>query len=138
MNYRLLLRIAFGCVLFHFIGHTIGMLTWEETEDPTKDKIISAMNGQQFEFMGAMKSIGENYRGMNLLFDITLLMLGVIILMLSQFKEEPGKVRSLLLVIAISFFGFSVTEFLYFFPLAAVTSLLAGFFTAFAAIKFKV
>jgi hypothetical protein len=137
MKAKLLLRIAVGCLVFHLIGHTIGMLTWKQTDDPVKSKVISEMDSHKFEFMGAMKSLGENYAGMNILFEITLAMLSVVLWNISGMTQDLKHSGKILLPIGLSLLAFSVTEFTTFFALAGATSLLAGVFTTWASIRLK-
>lgn len=126
MTSKLFLRIAFGLILFHLVGHTMGHLTWKETEDPVLSDIIQKMDSHAFEFMGTPQTLGGHHEGYSLMLGIVLIMLAVITWMFSTRVGQVHQLRGVFVPIAIFFTVFGIVEAIYFFPLPGVTSLLAG------------
>lgn len=127
MQSKLLLRIAAGCLLFFATGHSIGHFTRHEVTDPQAKEIIQLMTEYQFDMFGTMRSYDENYTGMSLNLLITLAALITLIWILSnEVDHHRNLAKHLLIPIAACVAGFSVTSFLYFFPLPAITCLAAS------------
>jgi hypothetical protein len=138
MNSKVLLRIAFGIILFHLLGHTIGHFTWKETEDPALAEIIQKMDTHVFEFMGTKQTIGGNHEGYSVMLGLTLVMLAIITWMFSGRINSIPQLAPVIVVIGVFFILFGIIEAIYFFPLPGITSVLAGaFYTAAAAIRQK-
>jgi hypothetical protein len=126
MKSKILLRIAFGVIIFHLLGHTVGHFTWKETDDAVMAEIIRSMDEHQFEFMGKMQSIGGNHEGYSFLFGITMIMFAALTWMISGKIETTHELNPVLVVMGIALALFGITELVYFFPLAGGSSLLAG------------
>jgi hypothetical protein len=138
MKAKLLLRIASGAMLFHLLGHSVGNATWTQTTDPVKQEVINAMTNHDFPFMGAMRSMGDYYSGYGYCVSIALLFFAVVLWLFSgAVKENIALVYKLLVATTFFLFAWSIDEFIFFFPFAACTTLLAALLTTIAAIQLK-
>jgi hypothetical protein len=129
MKPRLFLRIAALCILIHLIGHFFGHFSWKETPDPVKQEVIRQMTGPKFEFMGAMRSMGDYFEGYGLILFIVYGMSIALILSAMRYSDSNHDIaRKVLTPIGIGFVAMGAIEFVYFFPFAASLSLGAGLF----------
>ena len=128
MKPKLLLRIAFGLLLFHLLGHTMGHFTWKDPHDPVLTDIINRMDTHKFEFMGTQQTIGEHHEGYSLMLGLTLIMGSIVTWIFSRKIESLPQLRDVILVVGIFLIVFGAVEAVYFFPLPGITSILAGLF----------
>jgi hypothetical protein len=127
MKSKILLRIASGCLLFFAFGHTVGHFTRHSVNDPKAKEVLREMSENKFDMFGQLRSYDENYTGMSLNLILTLLVFAVVLYILSgQAEKQPILVKNLLTPLTICIVGFSITSFLYFFPLPAITCLVAS------------
>ncbi|MCF0070918.1 hypothetical protein LZD49_10580 [Dyadobacter sp. CY261] len=127
MKPRLLMRIAALFVLIHLIGHSFGHFSWKETTNPAKQEVIKQMTGPRFEFMGAMRSMGDYYEGYSLILFVVYAMSIALILSAAGYADSNHDIaRKVLTPIGIGYVAFGIIEFLHFFPFAASMSLGAG------------
>ena len=126
MTPKLFLRIAFGLILFHLLGHTVGHFTWKDTEDPVLRELIQKMQSHSFDFMGTPQTLAGHHEGYSLMLGLTLIMLAVITWMFSTRISDTPQFKAVVLAIGIFFVVFGIVETIYFFPLPGVTSILAG------------
>lgn len=126
MTSKLFLRIAFGLILFHLLGHTVGHFTWRDTEDQTLRQLIQQMDSYSFDFMGTPQTLGGHHEGYSTMLAVTLIMLATMTWMFSSKIENTPQLKSVILTIGLFFLVFGVIEAIYFFPLPGVTSVLAG------------
>lgn len=130
MKAKILLKIATGCLVFFAFGHSMGHATRHEVSDPKAKAVLQQMMENKFDMFGQMRSYDENYTGMSLNLIFTLLALATVLWILSTQTEKQAKLVKMILVpITICIVGFSITGFLYFFPLPAITCLLAAVLT---------
>lgn len=123
---KLGLRVAAGCMLFFAAGHSVGHITRDVTRDAEVARTIDLMRITKRDMFGQMRSFDENYEGMSINLIVVLLALTVILWILGRYtKDYPKVVKSLLWPIAFVIAGFSVTAWLFFFPLPAITCLVA-------------
>lgn len=133
MTSKLLLRIAAGCLWFFALGHSIGHITRKDTDDPSAQKVLQVMSENKFDMFGQMRSYDENYTGMSLNLIFTLITFGIVLWGLSGLDTDIQKrMRIPLLAFTLCIAGFSVTSFLYFFPLPGISCLLAAIATGIA------
>jgi hypothetical protein len=125
MNSKILLRIAAFLMLFHTLGHTMGALSWKEAPNPAVGQVITAMQTNQFVFMGRTSTIAGFYEGYGVIMIFVLLLISLVLWLLSGQTENPLTGR-LLIPIAVFLLLLAVAEFIYFFPFAAAISFLAG------------
>lgn len=129
MSPKFFLRLAVGCLLFFALGHSIGHFTRHNVSDPKAKEILRQMSENKFDMFGQMRSYDENYTGMSFNLILTLLTFAVVIsLLTSQTEKYPLLIRNILIPISVCLLGFSVTSFIYFFYIPAVTSMLAYIF----------
>ena len=127
MKSKLLLRIAAAFILIHLLGHTMGHLSWDKSEDPKQQEIINNMKSYKTDFMGAVKSIGDYYNGYSLiLFFVYGMTIWILIVASANINEQRALISKLLLPVAITYMSFGVIEYISFFPFAASMSFLAG------------
>lgn len=138
MKPKTLLRIAAGCLLFFAAGHSMGHFKRHDVTDPKAKEVLQQMIENKFDMFGQLRSYDENYTGMSLNLIFTLLALAVVLWILSGHTEkQPVLVKQAVLPIGLCVLGFSITGFLYFFPVPAVTCLLAVGCIAAAVLKLK-
>ena len=133
MKPKVMLRFASGLLLFFALGHIVGHITRHDTKDIRIQKVLKVMAENKFDMYGQLRSYDENYSGMSLNLIFSLVALAVILWILSIFTERNRVlVRALLVPISFCLIGFSITGFLFFFPIPAYTSFSAAVFTTVA------
>lgn len=126
MNTKRVLRIAAGCLLFFALGHTIGHMSRHNVTDPKAVEVQKAMMENKFNMFGKLRSYDENYTGMSLNLIFTLLAFVILLWLISALaNENPLLAIKLLIPVLICVAGFTITGFMYFFLLPALTCLLA-------------
>jgi hypothetical protein len=128
MKAKLLLRIACGMMLLHTIGHTMGAMSWKNAPNPAIARVISGMQSNHFDFMGRTTSLASFYAGYGYIMVGVLLLITVL---LWQLSSAPA--RGMLLVLGSFLIFMAIMEYIYFFPMPAAFSLLAGLGTLAAA-----
>ena len=126
MMAKLLLRIAAAIMLVHCVGHTFGQLGWKKDPDPAKHDVIKQMTGPRFPFMGVSRNMGDYFDGYGYAATISMLLI-VFILWFTSGQVASGAVfaRQIILTMSVCLLFLAVNEFLFFFPAAAITTLLA-------------
>ena len=132
MKAKILLRIAAVLMLLHTAGHTMGALTWKEAPNARVAAVINGMQTEHFNFMGRSVSLGSFFDGYGFTNIGVLLLLTILLWLLST---EPNRKFLLLTGLFLLFMG--IIELIYFFPLAAIISLLAGICTLLAYFLWK-
>ncbi len=125
MKPKLLLRRAAFFVGLHLIGHSIGALTWKQPPNAAIGRVINSMQTQHFDFMGRSVTLGNFYSG----YGFTMLfVLGLLVVLFWQLSNnaENRMTTKLLLPLSTYLLIQGVLEFIYFFPFAAIISLLAA------------
>jgi len=127
MKSKLLIRIAAGCTLFFALGHTMGHLSRKESNESKVKEVIRLMEDTKFDLFGQLRSFDENYTGMSLNLIFTLLAFTLLLWFVSALSEtDPKSCRNLLVPILLCLLGFAVTSYVYFFPVPAITCVLAS------------
>jgi hypothetical protein len=129
---KIALRIAAVLMLLHTLGHTIGALTWKKAPNSRIAAVINGMQTEHFDFMGRSVTLGSFFDGYGFTNIGVLLLLTVLLWLLST---DPNRKFILLISLFLLFMG--IVELIYFFPLAAAISLLAGIFTLYAYLIWK-
>lgn len=133
---KLLIRIAAGLILFFTIGHSMGHFTRHDVTDAKEKEVLQMMDNNKFDLFGHMTSYDKMYTGMSMDLIFTLLVFTIILWHISNISTDNKKLATkLLLPVTFCVFGFSITSFLFFFPIPAITCLLAGLISTFALIK---
>jgi hypothetical protein len=132
MKAKLLLRVAAIIMLLHTAGHTVGAITWKDAPNAAVKQTIDGMISNQFDFMGRQTSLASFFAGYGYIMIGVLLLISVILWLLSTQTNS-----SITLVMGLFLLFMGVAEYIYFFPFAAVFSLLAGVATLWAATKLQ-
>ena len=125
MKPKLLIRIAAGCVLFFAFGHTMGHLGRKGTTDPKELEVIRITETNKFDMFGTLRSYDENYTGMSLNLIFTLLAFTLMLWFVSNLNDLKSA-KNILIPITLCLFGFAATGFMFFFPVPAITCVVAG------------
>jgi len=136
MSSKLLLRIAATLMFLHTIGHSIGALTWKTPPNAAVGQVIKGMESNHFDFMGRSVTLGAFFEGYGLMMIMVHLSISLILWFISGESKSPLTVK-LLNVLAVFLLAMGIVEFLYFFPLPAVLSSLAGICTLGARLRIK-
>jgi len=120
-----LVRIGAVLMAFHALGHTMGALKWKKNPNENVSAVINAMQREHFDFMGRSATLGQFYEGYGI---IMILVLALISLQLWMLSDETGspKATKMLTFMAVFLILMAGLEYVYFFPMAAAISFLAG------------
>jgi hypothetical protein len=138
MKPKILLRIASAIIVLHAIGHLFGMAGWTDAQTEEQKMVVHAMSDHRFPFMGAVHSFGDSFNGFGYIGEISLLLAAYVLWICGSASESyPVISRKLSAALFIALFAQSMLEFIYFFPLAAIMTLIASVITgaAFQSIK---
>lgn len=125
MKPKLLLRIASVIMLLHTMGHTFGALGWKNAPNAAVAAVIAGMQREHFDFMGRSATIAAFYEGYGIMNIFVLLLLSASLWLLSGHATNP-LARSMSALLGIFMVIMAVCEYIYFFPFAALLSLIAG------------
>ena len=118
------LRIASALTLIHSILHTIGGVFGKPFEEPAATAIAASMR-MRFPVLGVMRSYADFYMGMGLGVTIFLTMDALLFWVLaSMAKENPARLRPLLIVFAAGYLAFAINSYTFFFAFPIITELL--------------
>lgn len=127
MKPKLLLRLAAGCILFHIAGHLMGHSTWREGNDPVRQEVIRQMTEYKFPFMGVSRSMGDYFEGYSWNMTFTLIMILLILWITSSSATAlPSLSVKILVPVLLCLLAFAIADYIYFFPLVAITCLMAA------------
>ncbi|CAN5406881.1 hypothetical protein BH09BAC6_BH09BAC6_12510 [soil metagenome] len=126
---KILLRIAAILMLIHSVGHTIGQSGWTKTTDPVQQEVIRQMTGPKFMFMGVQRSMGNYFDGYGNALTISLLVFLISLWLVSGELAANPLAKKLSLFLSIALLAWAADEFIYIFPFAACTTLLAAICT---------
>jgi hypothetical protein len=124
MKPKLLLRIAAGLMFLHTIGHSFGALTWKDAPNAAVAAVIASMQSEHFHFMGRESTIAGFYVGYGVSMILVLLFISLLLWIFST-AFNPGAIA----LMGIFLVALGVVEYIYFFPLAAGFSIVAGLLT---------
>jgi len=132
---KLLLRIAAVLILFHAVAHTFGHSRWKKAPGTEKQQVITAMTSHSFPFMGANRSMGDFFEGYGYACTLALLLIAWLLWVIAT--ETGALAKKIVAAISICLLFWSAAEFIYFFPFAAIITLLAALLSlsAFFSIK---
>ena len=133
---KLLIRIAAGCILFFAFGHSLGHFTRYDVTDQKEKEVLQTMINNKFDLFGQMTTYDRMYTGLSLNMIFILIAFTIILWHISNISQDNKKLAiKLLLPVTLCVVGFSITSFLFFFPVPAITCLVAGLLSIFALIK---
>jgi hypothetical protein len=128
MQPKLFLRIAAALMAWHTIGHSFGALGHSIPPNPRLAAVITGMQTEHFDFMGRSASLGLFFSGYGITMIFVLLLITIQLWMLSAKPNKP-----ILFSLGLFLAAQAVTEYIYFFPMAAIVSLLASLLALMAA-----
>ena len=134
MKPKILLRIAALLMLLHTIGHTFGALGWKNAPNATIARVIREMIVNHFDFMGRSVTVASFFEGYGISLIGVLLLVTILLWFLSNDTENQFSIKYLAVLMLFLIFD-GVVEYIYFFPLAAAFTLLAGICALFALIN---
>ena len=130
MKPKILLRIASGIILLHAIGHFFGVagLTKDGTDE--QNQVIQAMTVHRFPVLGTVHSFADFLNGFGWIGEISLLLTVYLLWLTGSVAEsQPGISRKLSAALFISLLAQSILEFIYFFPVAYLMTMIATILT---------
>jgi hypothetical protein len=125
MKPKLLLRIAAAVMLLHTIGHSMGALTWKQAPNKAIADVIRGMEDNRFDFIGRQVTLADFFQGYGI-GNIFVLLLITITLWLLGGNTQDRLTRKLLPFLIVFLVCFSLTEWIYFFPMPSIMSLVAA------------
>ena len=138
MQTKLLTRVAAFLMVFHAFAHNIGMSQWKIAKNPEQQAVISGMTDHRFPFMGAVHSFGDSFTGFGAVATIFMLLVAFLLWHTGGFAAaQPGISKKFLFLLFLSLAATCIVEFIYFFPFAAIITLLAAVLTGVAAIGLR-
>jgi hypothetical protein len=138
MKPKILLNIASGLIILHAIGHLFGMASWTKAETDEQIMVVHAMTDHRFPFMGAVHSFGDSFNGFGYIAEISLLLAAYLLWLTGSIALiHPRISRKLSAALFISLFAQSILEFKYFFPAAAIMTLLAALLSGLSFLQTK-
>ena len=122
MKTAILLRIASLLTLVFCVGHTYGTLG-APLRNPGEAAVFMAMQSYKLTLLGAIRTHWDFYRGLSILFGVTLLLLAVLLWQLSMTaKTDPLATRPLVASLLVGYLAFTILGGLYFFIAPAAFS----------------
>jgi len=130
MTSRLLFRIASVIMFLHALGHTMGALGWKKTTDATKQSVIDQMQNHNFPFMGANHSLADAMDGYGFIgiFDLALVAFLLWVIPTTQ-NGNASAGKWIAIALGLKLIISAVLEYVFFFPLAAMMTAMAGVLT---------
>jgi hypothetical protein len=135
MSAKIYLRIAAVLILIHGVLHTFGHSGWKKAPDAAKHEVIAEMTGHSFPFMGVNRSMGDYFEGYG--YACTLALLLIAFLLWVSSAETGSFNKKIIAGISVCLLLWSADEFIYFFPFAAIITLLAALLSLAALFKIK-
>lgn len=133
MRPKLTLRIAAGITLFHAIGHTRAILTWQKPNGPVPMDLIRKMQETHFVFRGHDSTMAAFYTGNGLAATVLLLLIASVLWLVADLENRSA--TKILWPIGFSLILLTVDELIFFFPMAVLISLVAASLVFFALFK---
>jgi hypothetical protein len=112
-----LLRIGAIIMLLHDVFHTIGTFGGGRSSEPRIQAVLSAMKSEHFEFMGRSATYARFMEGYGVILIFVMLFIAIQLWQLSLNPSRPSLIAMALLLTAMA-----ISEYVYFFPLAALFS----------------
>jgi hypothetical protein len=130
MKPKLLLSIASVIIFLHAIGHFLGVASVTKGETDEQNMVIHAMTDHRFPVMGAVHSFTDFLHGFGWIGEVFLILTAYLLWFTGSLAaSQPGISRKLSAVLFISLLAQTILEFIYFFPVAYLMSLIATVLT---------
>jgi hypothetical protein len=138
MKPTILLKISSVIMILHDFGHLFGFLGWSKGTTSEEEYVIHAMTDHRFPVIGVMRSFADLYNGFGNIATVSILLMAVLLWMTGSFAAQfPTVSKKLAGVLFIGLFLQSMLEFIYFFPAAALMTLLAALLTGVSFLRIK-
>ena len=125
MKPRKWLRIAAGILAIHAVAHSLGTLT--NPQAPGVDALINTMRNFHFDAMGWDRTAWDFFRGLGLLFSVTLAALTVFCWQVGNLSEKyPSQARPFVITLLAANVLIGILAWIYFFIVPVVLSTLAA------------
>ena len=112
MKAKVLLKIAAGLILIHLFGHGVGHKDWDKPTDPKMMDVVTAMKSHQGEFMGAVHSMADYYKGYSILiFGLYGMSIAILWFASGFVHEHPAIANKILYPIGIAYLFFGIVEY---------------------------
>ncbi|MBP7281734.1 MAG: hypothetical protein KBA66_09170 [Leptospiraceae bacterium] len=136
MNKKILLRIAAGLVLFTCVGHTIGTFMPLPPEEVELVKVENAMKSALVPFpVGKSQSFFDILFGANIGLSVYLFVSGISLILISSEEKFHSTSKRLLFLESLGLLALAVISVLYFFPVPAICTGIAGVLGLFISIR---
>jgi len=130
MKPKILLRIASGIILLHAVGHFFGVASLTKDGTDEQNLVIQAMTGHRFPVLGTVHSYADFLNGFGWIGEISLLLTAYLLWLTGSVADsQPGISRKLSAALFVGLLAQSVLEFIYFFPVAYVMTMIATILT---------
>ena len=130
MKPKLLLSIASVVIFLHAIGHFLGVASVTNGETDEQNMVIHAMTDHRFPVMGAVHSFADFLHGFGWVGEVFLLLTVYLLWFTGSLAEGlPTISRKLAGALFISLLAQTILEYIYFFPIAYLMSLIAAVLT---------
>ena len=127
MNKKILLRIAAGLILFTCMGHTFGTFMPVPQEEVELVNTVNAMKSALVPMpIGKKQSYFDIFFGTNISLSIYLLVTGLSFLLFASADNTNTTIRKMLLLQSLGLIGIAIISGLYFFPIPAICTGVAG------------
>ncbi len=108
-------------MLVHTIGHTMGALGSGMPDNPRIGEVLKGMRSEHFDFMGRSATLAQFFDGYGISMIFVLLFVSIQLWMLGGLP-----VKRMLVGMGLFLSAMVVCEWIYFFPMAALFTLLAA------------
>ena len=130
MKPKLLLRFASVIIFLHAIGHFLGVVNATKGETEEENMVIRAMTDHHFPVMGSVHSFADFLVGFGWIGEVFLVLLAYLLWFTGSLAAgQPAISRTLSAALSVSLLAQTILEFIYFFPVAWVMSLIATVLT---------
>jgi hypothetical protein len=138
MSPKLLIRIAAATTLFFAFGHSMGHFTRYDVTDTKEKAVIQTMVDNKFDLFGHTTSYDGMYTGVSMNLIFTLIAFTILLWHISNIsKVDRSAAAKLLLPVILCVLGFSITSFLYFFPVPGITCIITVILLTVAVVKLR-
>jgi hypothetical protein len=112
-------------MLLHTMGHSFGAFTWNQAPNKAVADVIQGMGSNRFPFLGWQVTLAGFYQGYGYSLIFVLLLISIT-LWLAGGNPTDRMTRRLLTFMVAFLVSFSICEWIWFFPMASILSMLAA------------
>ena len=124
------MSIASVIIFLHAIGHFLGVASVTKGETDEQNMVIHAMTDHRFPVMGTVHSFADFLHGFGWIGEVFLILTAYLLWFTGSLAaSQPGISRKLSAALFISLLAQTILEFIYFFPVAYLMSLIATVLT---------